>query len=371
MAITRDQVLRFRFHRHGLASGPDTGADTPMLDYGVQDTGPDGGRWALAIRGVDLDEAEPLLYAWTLRGAPHAYRRADAADIAVATSPFSEADAAKRIFDASKPLRDADIPILDALRRVAGHERDLVVKPKVKGEVSGGLTLLLDPPYLRFCRPCNATHVYEQPFRLSALQAGIELEPGTSPPVMRRIPKLKPPMFTRSGTEAEPRFDVVRNYLRFHGPAIVKDAATFVDAAVKDVKAAWPDDAVEVEVEGETRWALADDIEELNDPPPAEGVVRLVGPFDPFLQTRDRKLLVSDTARQKVLWPTLGRPGAVLVDGDVAATWRPRRAGKKLNVAIEPWSRMTKSRLADVETEVERLASFRGAALGSIEVAKG
>ena len=49
--------------------------------------------------------------AWTLRGAPHAYRRSEAAAVAAAVAPWSEADAAKRIFDASKPLRDAGIPV--------------------------------------------------------------------------------------------------------------------------------------------------------------------------------------------------------------------------------------------------------------------
>lgn len=49
----------------------------------------------------------------------------------------------------------------------------------------------------------------------AALQAGLELEPGTSPPVLHRIPDLRPPLFGRPAGEAEPRFDVIRNYLRF------------------------------------------------------------------------------------------------------------------------------------------------------------
>ena len=48
----------------------------------------------------------------------------------------------------------------------------------------------------------------------------------------------------------------------------------------------------------------------------AEGT-RLLGPFDLFLQARDRTTLVPDAARAKALWPVLGRPGAVLVDGDL------------------------------------------------------
>lgn len=66
--------------------------------------------------------------------------------------------------------------------------RDIVSKPTVKGEMSAQLTTRVTEPYLRFCRPCNATHLYEMPFRLAALQAGLELQPDTSPPVLERIP---------------------------------------------------------------------------------------------------------------------------------------------------------------------------------------
>ena len=40
--------------------------------------------------------------------------------------------------------------------------------------------------------------------------------------------------------------------------------------------------------------------------------VRLLGPFDLFLQGRDRELVLPDEAARKDLWRTLGRPGAVL-----------------------------------------------------------
>ena len=66
--------------------------------------------------------------------------------------------------------------------------RHVVTRPLVKGEVSTQLTARLDPPYLRYCGACKATHSWEVPFRIGALYAGLELEPGTSPPVLRRIP---------------------------------------------------------------------------------------------------------------------------------------------------------------------------------------
>jgi hypothetical protein len=377
--VGRSDVLRFRFGRHdlhrheGSVNDPDGVA---LLDYGVQDTGADGAPWALHVRGLPAGETDDqVALAWTLRGAPHAYRRGDLHAVAVATSPLSEADAAKRVFDAARPLKAAGIAVLGALGVVAGHLRDIVTEPTVKGEVSSRLTERLDEPYLRVCRPCNAIHVYEQPFRLSALQAGLVLEAGTSPPVLRRVERLEPARFEHSGAEAEPRFDVVRNYLRFFGPARPKDVATFLDAPVKEVTAHWPNDVVEVMVGGdptggrEPRFALAGDVDELavggawgNGP-----VVRLVGPYDPYLQLRDRELLVADEARRKELWPVLGRPGAVLDGGEVIGTWRPRASGRKLAVRVEPWTRWSRPVGRLVDDEAERLARHRGVTFAGLE----
>ena len=353
-------MLGFRTRAQQLDRDTGDLTDTAVLDIGVQDTGPDGARWALAVRGVDTSglASDELALAWTLRGAPHAYRRSDLPYVAAAVRPYSDADAGKRIFDASKPLKAAGIGNLEALDAVAAQMRSLVTRPMVKGEVSGRLTPLMDEPYRRFCRPCDTIHLYEQPFRLAALRAGLELEPGTSPPVLRPIAGFEP------ADRVPPKFDVVRAYLRLLRPTAPKDVAAYIDSPVKDVKARWPSDAVEVDAEGERRWVLADD-QPLLDAGPFR-VVRLLAPFDLFLQARDRRLLVSDSDRAKSLWPTLGRPGAVLVDGDIVGTWRARKAGAGLRVTVEPWGKITVAVGRKVRDHARRLAEHRGLALAEV-----
>jgi hypothetical protein len=188
--------------------------------------------------------------------------------------------------------------------------RSIVTEPTVKGEMSRRLTEQLDDPYLRYCVPCAATHVHEMPFRLAALRAGLELQPGTSPPVLQRI--------------------------------------------------------AGVSVDGERRWVLAADADRLTAGPAT--TTRLLGPFDPYLQTRDRPLLVADPARAKALWPTLGRPGAVLVDGEVVGTWRPRKAGKRLKVQVELWDPVPPAAREEISAQAERLATYRQLALADVEV---
>jgi hypothetical protein len=362
--------------------------DAAILDFGVQDTGRDGASWALANRGVSLPNAEALeassdvALAWTLRGAPHFYRRDDLADVLVAVSPFSDKDAAKRVFDAAKPLKAAGIGIRDGLTEVATQLRAVVTKPMVKGEVSTELTKRLSQPYVRWCVPCQATHSWEQPFRLGALYAGLELEPGTSPPVMRRIPgwpKRKPGP-APDPSEAPARLQPIPAYLRFLGPATPNHVAAFLDSPVAEVKAHWPKDAIEVSVDGVAGWLLADHAEAVESAGTDAGsreahpgldqvdeLVRLLGGFDLFLQGRDRELIVPDASRHKVLWPILGRPGAVLSGTDIVGTWRPRAVGSAFTLRLSLWGKVSKAVRARIEAEAERLANHRGLSLSGIE----
>jgi hypothetical protein len=249
-------------------------------------------------------------------------------------------------------LKAAGIPILKALDVLAGEMRDIAAEPVPKGEMSTQLTKRLDAPYLRDCRPCRTVHAYEQPFRLSALRAGLELEPGTSPPVLRRIPRWRGP-----AASVPKHLDPVRGALRLLGPATPKLVAGFIDAPVREVSAQWPDDVTAVEVDGARRDVLAEDAAALRGAEATE-VVRLLGPFDLFLQGRDRELVVPDPAARKDLWRTLGRPGAVLAREELVGSWRPRASGKKLRLAVSIWD--GGDRPAGLDDEAERLAAFRG-----------
>lgn len=377
LEVSRAQVIGYRWRAQQLDRAPGAARsadDVALLDYGVQDTGPSAARWALANRGLESYDDTEMLLAWTLRVSPHLYRRSDLAAVSVAAAPFDEKDAAKRVFDASKPLREAGIEVLDALRVIGRTQREIVERPTVKGELSTKLTERLDPPYLRHCVPCGATHVWESTFRMSALQGGLDLEPGTSPPVLRRIPRFTPSLFRTPGSEAGERFDVVRNYLRFHGPARPHDVAGFLDAPVREIKEHWPEDALPVvlpdlpEVKGE-RFVLEGDAESLAGPAERSGTLRLLGPYDGYVQLRERASLVGDAGRAKELWRTLGRPGAVALDGEVIGTWRPRSAGRKLNITWEPWTTVTRAQQAAFREQAERLAGVRGQELANVVAA--
>ena len=123
-------------------------------------------------------------------------------------------------------------------------------------------------------------------------------------------------------------------------------------------------------VEGDGAWLLLADLPLLTDPPPATGV-RMLPPLDPFLQARDRELLVPDPERRKAVWRALGNPGMVLADGDLAAAWRPSKKKSRLEVAVEPFRPLTGATREAIAAAAERMAPHRGCTSAHVRFADG
>jgi hypothetical protein len=141
--------------------------------------------------------------------------------------------------------------------------------------------------------------------------------------------------------------------------------AGYLDVRRADLEQAWPDDLGELRVGKSTAWLPAECLAAF-DRAPAPDLVRLLGGFDPWLQARDRDLIVPDPAVQKALWPVLGRPGAVFVDGEVVGTWRPKASGRKLTVAVEAFAPLPPAVWEQIEVEAARVAAVRGLDLAGV-----
>jgi hypothetical protein len=128
---------------------------------------------------------------------------------------------------------------------------------------------------------------------------------------------------------------------------------------VREVKDVWPDDLVAL---SKRAWLPADRVEAFENPPEPE-VVRLLPPLDPYLNARDRDLLVPDKAHQKEVWRILGRRGALLVDGEILGTWQAKATGDRLDVKVSPFVPLDADMFAE---EATRLATARG--LGSARI---
>jgi hypothetical protein len=227
----------------------------------------------------------------------------------------------------------------------------------------------LPPVMLRDCRACKAKHISDSAMRTASLAAGLELEPATSPPVLLRRRGAKLP----KRPDATALADLALGYLTLLGPATMAEVAGYLEARRADVEQALDGkltDLAEVTLDGRTLLVPANQTGLLRKPPDPDPV-RLLGPFDPYLQARDRNLLVPDKAVQKALWPVLGRPGALLVEGEVAGMWRTKTSGKKLTITVETFVPVPRSAWRQVDAEAERVAQVRGAASVTVSAVGG
>jgi hypothetical protein len=91
------------------------------------------------------------------------------------------------------------------------------------------------------------------------------------------------------------------------------------------------------------------------DPPP----LLLLPPRDAFA-LGNRAFLVPDRAVAKTVWRPRGSPGTVLVDGEIAGTWRARQSGRVLRLTVAMHRALTAKQRAGVEEQAEIVAAARG-----------
>lgn len=359
LQLRREQVVAYRVGAHGLLRNTASVTKLAVLDIGVQDSA-ESAALALDARLPETPPQDfagpdrPLALAWTLRGAPHLHRRGDLDRIAAALWPLSDADALFRL-DASSSMKKAGLRGLSGFATSVEALRKIVTAPMGKGAVSTALTAATPDAMHRYCRGCKATHVFEMPLRMGTLPAGIELEPDTAPPVL--VPRAHAAL--PDGPDISALQWLARGYLALLGPGTEADVADYLGMRRAELVENWPDGLEQVSVEGREAWLPAERVATVRRARPPR-VTRLLAAFDPYLQARDRALLVPDSSLHKVLWPILGRPGVLLVDGEVLGIWRPKRSKARLEITVTAFAPLPPAVRRDVATEAERIAAVRG-----------
>ncbi|WP_375499543.1 winged helix DNA-binding domain-containing protein [uncultured Jatrophihabitans sp.] len=362
MQVSREQVMAFRVTAQGLAREATSVDELAVLDIGVQQAMGHPAAFAFAARLPDGSDVTPpigpgedLALAWTLRGAPHVHRRRDLDGLAAALVPLSEADATGRLNETGPSVARKGLPALEQYATAVRELRAAVPKPTAKGTVSTVVTRNIPEGMRRECRACGTSHISDSAMRAAFLGAGLELDPDSSPPVLLRRPKAKQP------TRVDPKAlaALARRYLALLGPAGIGDFADYIGARRADVAPVWPDDVETVTVEGKQLQVVPEDLDALTSAQRPD-LIRLLGPFDPFLQAGDRTLLVPDKAAHKALWPVLGRPGVLLVDGEIVGLWRSKVTKTRLTLTVEPFAPLPKNVWTQVEVEAARVGDARG-----------
>jgi hypothetical protein len=373
LTLARGQALGYRVVAQGLDRPAGVGvADLAVLDLGLQDSPAGTAAQSIAARTpgatpgtdpADLADRARWTTVWAVRGAPHLVRSREVRALALATWPADAADAAARLAGYGTGIRKRGEDALAVLRAAAEGLARVVGGEMTKGEASTAVTRALPGVCSEPCRACGVVHISDQLMRLAALPAGVALVPGASPATLRPLAGWAGPPGHQEGAGA-----LVEAYLRLHGPATPRDVAGYLQTTQGAVKAAWPDGLVEVSIDGRRAWLPEDRIDALRTAPPPE-LVRLLPRSDPWLLARDRELVVPSAAHRKALWPVIGFPGGVLVDGEVAGTWRTKASGRRLAVTVQPFRAIPRAARAAIEDEAARVAGLRGAAEATVTYA--
>ena len=165
--------------------------------------------------------------------------------------------------------------------------------------------------------------------------------------------------------QEEAEGELLRRYLRAHGPATVGDFAQWTYLKAMDAREVWSrlaDSLLPIDTEGRIAWLLQDDAHALDRAGFESPSVRLLPLFDGFLLGLKEKGHLVDPAHYKAVYRPQGWISpVVLVDGRVAGVWSHERQGRRLSVRIEPFRECPRGVRKGITDEADDLGRFLGA----------
>ena len=367
----RDQVLAFRLDGHHLVDRRPLGEVVDVAAAcGIRNTPPGSAALALHARVADLTPAavdralgedKTLVEVLGVRASPQVAPARDAAVFTLGALPADEESLRAALLSLAAALDRAGLPATQALEQAAEVAREeLDGGMLTRGALSEAMTRRLPEVLGPWCRACKSRHVHEMLFRLVGVRGVFVISrAGKDAAYVRTDRWLGAPP---DGDRIAARAELLRRYLRCYGPSTAEHFAAWVGIAPADARRSWDriaDRLVAVDLDGRRAWLHADDIARLETPPKAAGV-RLLPPYDAYLDQRDRATLLPHEALHRRVWRILGNPGVVLVDGQVVGLWRPQKKGRRLVVTVETFTPLSRQARAEIDAEAALLAPYRG-----------
>lgn len=383
--VSREQILAFRQARQHLGErvAPDRLLEVAAM--GLQSTPPTSALLAVGARLRDcapdtLDEAlygrKDLLQFWSLRAAPYIVPTDDTPVFTTGLLPDDEASCLYLMRGAADHLRrfgmsaTQSVEVTAAAVAVVLGDGSALTKDDLGVRLADHVALVL-PARLRplWDEPDGLrSNTYGQSlvrYALSvvSLRGLICVAPGEGARASRfMLTEVLLGRSVPSMAAEEARAELVRRYLRFHGPGNARGFSEWAGVAPAFARASWDlvaDEVMAVAVLGRTLSLLARDAEALLTARPARGV-RLLPPHDPFLAQHDKITLAPDKGLHHRIWRFVGNPGVLLVDGEVAGVWRPQKRGNRLTLNVEPFRGLSERVRALIEQEARLLGPLRG-----------
>jgi hypothetical protein len=150
--------------------------------------------------------------------------------------------------------------------------------------------------------------------------------------------------------------ELIRRYLHVYGPGTSTTFANWAGVGARSAAVTFDaiaDELLAVRTPVGDGWVIAADEPSYHSTSDRPAAARLLPSGDSYwlLQGADRELLVPDAELRPLLWTPRVWPGALLVGGEIAGTWRRAHA----DLAIAPWRVLTRAERSAVEAEAATL----------------
>lgn len=389
-----EQIRSFRLRSHHLDKvyAPRDAAAV-VGACGMQNTPPGAWETSLRVRIPALDAAcmarllnedKMLVQAWSLRGAPVVFPVAESdtflsALVPQGSEPWLYTRGITLALDALGMTFDE---LLDLLVRVMPGLDDRTVVSKVALDQT--LADWVEP-----LLPVEKRDAWRQPSMYGS--PDVQTVGGAAVSFLLRPCALRglvvfaardgaSPAFTSyerwTGSALQPAADaskkLVRKFLHCYGPATADAFASWTGCSGAQARRMWravADEMEPVEALGKRAFVLAEDVDALMATPSFGRELLLLGGHDPYLDQRDRSVLLPDKSRHRQVWRTVANPGAVVLRGEIVGIWSGKKKGRGREFAVTLWGGSVDQRA--LETLVEEQAAFRQERLAGVEVRTG
>jgi hypothetical protein len=225
-------------------------------------------------------------------------------------------------------------------------------KTRVKAEaLAERLHVFLDGGQMRYDDAGQALGVHGNTLRYAALTGRLAIRwEGARRPMVWTVP---PP-------EIEPvaaMLELARRYLHVFGPATPVAFGKWAGIGARSAAGAFDElgpELVQALTPAGDAFLLAGDETTMREPPAPAAAARLLPSGDAYtlgVTSDERALLVPDAAQRGELWTPRVWPGALLVAGEIAGTWR--RAQRTMS--IQTWKPLSRPAREAVVAEAESL----------------
>lgn len=394
LEITLTQIRNYRLRIHNLNRKLPISALVDAAGVcGFQNSPP--GAWesalynrlegcTLSLLHKTLYEEKSLLQAWSFRGAPVVFPTAQSSVFLTALIPRDKEQPwiyTRGISAALEHIQMSFDDLLLYLKRAARHLDHHTIKSKEALDQILADIIQADLPEEKKALWC-APSMYGNPDKQTAGGAAVSflLRPCSfSSLVVFGKREGIYPTFTSFKNwlghmpETLPDTDkmLVRKFLHCYGPVTMDAFMHWLGCSRQQAKRLWnavTDEIEPVLVQGKTCYILSSDIDNLLSSESKEDRLLLLGAHDPYLDIRDRSVILADKSLHKMVWKTVGNPGVILKGGRIAGIWKGKTQNGRLDITLTLFETLTSSELVTLEELAAKYADFRMTGLRNFSI---